>query len=584
MSGRGGYGLTRKPSALRALMALSRPRLLAAVGLSALMAGLSMLSLYSRLAIFSDATVHPSAGDAIVWLFLGNPLGLAPEWAALWCLVLATSVGDAQSLVSGVAARHVVACGNRSAYWRGLCLATAICAALTCTFLAIFSALLAVALGGAATLAPVCIGVASLGGISGAVTAGDVAGLLALVALGAASFSLLELALSLRLGRPLALAACIALLLGSAFLPLLPLPGSWLAASRLEVFATATSVTAAWPVAPGACELVGIGALAVVLGGRMFGRLEFGLRRPVGFGRLEGVSVRHRPSSLPYCIAVAARPLALILSLALGVTLAQCVSLLTRVSLYAPAGSRAGLGDFLAFALLGSAQPDPLSATVGAARVLSLPFGWLVLVMLPQTWACLFCRSMRRREVPVVLAGSRRELWVSRCVTAALSVLVVLLVELLTCTIVAVATEGAIFAECSSWFADVAGLPRETLAVACEGLLVFLLAFSCMSIALVLAQLMLSELLGDLAGLLAAVALLAGSVFLMAPLLPGNYLMCARSTVFVVPWQVEVQGGLLQAGLDPLLGIAFALAIGIVAFLLGGRHARSHELLGGADR
>ena len=583
MSGRCGHGLARRPSVLRALMALSRPRLLAAAGLSALMAGLSMLSLYSRLAVFSDAAAHPSAGDAIVWLFMGNPLGLASEWAALWCLVLALCVGDVRRLVGDVGAHHVVACGERGTCWRGLCLATAIGAVLACASLVIFSALLAMALGGAATLRPVCIAAASLGAISSGV-AQDVWALLALTALGAASFSLLELALSLRLGRPLALAACIALLLGSAFLPLLPLPGSWLAASRLEVFAAATAVTAAWPVVPGVCELVGIGTLAVVLGGRTFGRLEFGLRRPAGFGRPEGVAVRRRPSSLPYCIAVAARPLALALALVLGVTLAQCVSLVTRVSLYAPAGSRAGLADFLAFALLGSAQPDPLSATVGTVRAVSLPFGWLVLVLLPQAWACLFCRSMRRREIPAVLVGSRRELWVSRCVTAGLSVLAVLLVELATCTIATVVTEGALFAECSPWFADVAGLPRETLPVACEGLLAFLFVFSCMSIALVLTQLMLSELLGDLAGLLAVAGVLAASVFLMTPLLPGNYLMCSRSTVFVVPWQVEVQGGLLQAGLDPLLGAAFALAIGVAAFLLGGHCVGSQELLGGAGR
>ena len=105
-----------------------------------------------------------------------------------------------------------------------------------------------------------------------------------------------------------------------------------------------------------------------------------------------------------------------------------------------------------------------------------------------------------------------------------------------------------------------------------------------MTLALSLAQLAIAELAGGMAGLIAVAVILAGSVFLMTPLLPGNYLMCARSTVFVVPWRVEVQGGLLQAGLDPTAGIAVAFLLGLAACLAGAYRARSRELLGGVGR
>lgn len=577
----------KRPSALRTLLTLSSGRLLVAVGLSAMLAALGLLSLYSRLAVFSDGTVRPSAGDAVVWLFMGNPLGFAPEWGALWCLVLALSVGDAQALVGGAGAREVVACGRRAAYWRDLCLVTAICAVLACLLSPLFVALFATLMGGALTLAPVCIATASLGAISAVVGPGDVMSLLVLLALGAVSFALLELALSLRLGRPVALAACIALLLGSAYLPLLPLPGSWLMASRLEAFASATTVTATWPLVPGACVLACMGVLAAVLGGRAFAGLEFGLRRVEGsvpLGRFRSKVASRRPSPLRYCAAAGARPLVPVLTLAATVTAAQCVALLTRVSLYAPAGWRASLADFLAFALLGSPQPDPLAPTVSVSRLVSIPFGWFVLVLLPPAWTYLFCRAMGRREVPTVLSGSRTGMWLSRCVVTVLACLLVFLAELATCLLAAAVTGGALAGECSPWLADVAGLPRETLPATCEGLPVFLACFAFVNLALSLIQLAIADLVGSMAGLVTVATALVGSAFLMTPLLPGNYLMCARSTVLVVPWQVEVQGGFLQAGLDPAEGIAAALLLGLAAYLAGANRARSRELLGGAGR
>lgn len=171
MNGRGEErDLARRPSALRTLMVLSRPRLLATVGLSAPLPALSLLSLYSWLAIFSDGTVRPSAGDAIAWLFMGNRLGLTTEWGALWCLVLALSVGNVRHLVAGAGVCHVVACDSRGACWRDLCLATTVPAVLACLLPVVFAAVLTAVFGGGATLAPVYIATASLGTVSEAVT------------------------------------------------------------------------------------------------------------------------------------------------------------------------------------------------------------------------------------------------------------------------------------------------------------------------------------------------------------------------------------------------------------------------------
>lgn len=571
--------------ALWALFAFSKKRLLFCMGAAVLMAALSTLSIYSRIALYGIGPERPSAGDAILWLFQGNALGFSAEWGAVWCLLLVVGGVDVNALSGRWGGRYAVACGNRRAMWRSIHLAATVSTVVTLTVLLAAMSLLAVVLGGGASLAPICINKISLDAIRAEATTMDVAVFIGLLAAGAIAFAILQSALSLLAGRTAALALGVAILLGSAFLPMAPLPGSWLMVTRLDCFSSSTTVTKAWAPVLGLCMFAAIAVLSYVIGSRAFDRLEFGVTTPrKPHVRLRWHSARRFSLPLCYCSHVALRPFSVAVLLAALVTAAQCVDLLGRVALYAPAGSCPTPADFLAYVFLGSRQPDPLGAAVSASRFITVPFGWIVLVLVPQVWTFLFATSMRRREVPEMLCGYRPAMWASRCLVAMGGAGLICLVEAAVCLAASVCAGGALDGNPSAWFADVAGLPRETLPASLEGLLTFVIAYCVMSVGLSLAQLALSEFIGTMPSLVAIVATLAAPVFLMRPALLGNYLMCARSTVFVVSWQVEVQGGALQAGLDPVFGIWLAVALSAASILLGLWRAKTIEFYGGAGR
>ncbi len=585
-AGNRGEAGAEKHLACRALLAFSKRRLLVCMGVAVLVAALSTLSMYSRVSLYGIGPERPSAGDAVLWLFMGNALGFAPEWGAVWCLVLAAGIEDARVLTGGgPACRYAVASGDRATFWRSLCMTVVLTSALIVATLVGTMAVFAVALGGQPSLAPTCIDAISLGDIAGGATAFDVGAFIALLAVGAVAFSLLGTAVSLLAGRPAALGLCIAVLLGSAFLPTAPLPGSWLMATRADCFAGSTTVTTAWPFALGLCELGLIGLLSFVLGAWAFDRAEFGVTKlRSSRGRLRVGRAKRILAPLRFCAFVAAQPLCAAVLLAALLAAAQCVDLLGRVALYAPAGSCAGFADCLAYVFLGSRQPDPLGSAVSVSRFTAVPFGWLVLVLLPQAWVFLFAVSMRHREAPEVLCGSRPAMWSCRCLVVAGGVGLIWLAQIAVCLVAAVLAGGAMSCSVSAWFADVAGLSRETLPAQIEGLPAFAATYAMMCVGLALAQLTIAEFSGALPALVALATYLAGTVFLMSPVLLGNYLMAARSTVFVVPWQVEVQEGMLQAGLSPTAGIIAAVVLGIASYLLGLWWAKTMEFYGGAGR
>lgn len=584
--GNRGEAVGEKCLACRALLAFSKRRLLVCMGVAILVAALSTLSMYSRISLYGIGPERPSAGDAVLWLFMGNAVGFAPEWGAVWCLVLAAGIEDARVLASGgPACRYVVATGDRAIFWRSLCMVVALTSVLVVAVLMGAMTVFAVVLGGRLSLLPACIDAISLGDVMSGATTLDVAGFMALLLAGSAAFSLLGTALSLRVGRPASLGVCIAVLLGSAFLPMAPLPGSCLMTTRIDCFAGSTTVTTAWPFAIGLCELGLIGLLSFVLGGRAFDRAEFCVAEPRSSRvRSRACRGRHVLAPLRYCALVGLQPLCAAVLLGALVTAAQCVDLLGRVALYAPAGSCPGFADFLAYAFLGSRQPDPLGAAATATRFITVPFGWLVPVLIPQAWTFLFAVFMRCREAPEVLCGSRSAMWPCRCLATAGGVGLICLVQIAVCLLAVVVAGDAVNGSVSAWFADVAGLSRETLPAQVEGLSAFVVAYVVMCVGLALAQLAIAEFAGALPGLVALAAYLAGAVFLMSPVLLGNYLMAARSTVFVVPWQVEVQEGLLQAGLSPATGVVMGVILGAVSCLLGLWRAKTMEFYGGAGR
>ena len=266
---------------MRPTLALARAllgdlRLRAALLVVAVLAttGLSALALLSSLRFAGEASgtalaaSDVSVGDAVLWLFLGHPMSLSPEWAAPWALVLVVSLVD----VRGQRATLFVQAGSRARAWWASCVAAAGSALVSCATLVLGMVVWMLALGGAPTLAPSSIRELSFWLLTAEGSASDVA-LFALVLLvGAAFLSLAQLAAGLAVGPVVAFLMVMALVLGSAFAPLLPLPGSWLMAARVMPFAAgASGVSAAWPARMGlvvfacgsaACVLVGLIAFA----------------------------------------------------------------------------------------------------------------------------------------------------------------------------------------------------------------------------------------------------------------------------------------------------------------------------------
>lgn len=575
-----------KRLALRALHALNKRRLALCFVAAVLMAALSTLSMYSRISLYGIGPERPSAGDAVLWLFMGNALGFSPEWGAVWCLVLVAGAVDVRSLAGGgPGACYVVASGGRGAFWRSLCLVAGLTSALVIVVLAGSIAALAISLGGAPSLAPACIDAISLGDVSGAATAGDVGVLLGLLLAGAASFSLACLAISLRAGRSAALGACVVVLLGSAFLPMAPLPGSWLMVTRLDCFTAGTTVTTAWPPVAGLCELAAIGGVSYVLGAWAFKGVEFGIASP----KTSRVRVRSRGGK--ECCA----PVTLL-------CLCERAPVLRRYAFgrigrhravrrscgeggpVCPAGSSAWIRRFSSVRVVGVTAAGPTWSNGERGTHNHGPL-WL---------ACVGSASSGLDVSLFGVFGSTRSARgplrksIGHVVLSLLGGvgrgLLIFLAEAAACLLATVLTGGAFGATPSSWFADVAGLSRETLPAQIVGVADFALSYGLLCVALALIQLALAEFVGALPALFVLAAYLVGSIFLMRPVLLANFMMAARSTAFVVPWQVEVQEGLLQAGVSPIVGIVVAVLLGALSCFLGLWRATAMEFYGGIGR
>lgn len=573
----------RKASAIRALLGAWRCEFALLLFLGATMAALSMLTLLSRLSVFGLVN-RPSAGDAILWAFMGNPIGLSMEWGGLCCLLCVAACPDLRGVMTDVGQPLLAARGSRRHFWYDVCAACVIRVLAVCSALMLCSALLACLLGGEPSLSPSCIEKISLGVITSDLTISDVALFASLVFVGAVSLSILGPALSLLCGRSVALAVLLLLLLGSAFAPMLPLPGSWLMVTRLAGFAWPSTVSAVWPPELGYAVFASVAILALALGRRLFSRLEQGLplvatlRPDRREGRWRGGP---RLSALSAQVRLGMHVLAPMIALGAAVCVSKCVGLMVRLRLYGPEGALPSAADFCAFAFMGSSQPEPMSLAVSVSKFAAVPFDWMLLVLLPQAYAYLYGLRARRFEIAVVLSGSRGGAWHSRCAATAMGACLIVLAELTVCLLASLFVGGGVRLECSAWFADVCGLARETLPVERTGLPLFLVSCACVQMGLALFQQTLGEFVGSAGGLLVVVATLAGSVFLMSPALIGNYLMCARSTVFVVPWQVGVQQGTLQAGLSPVTGIVGSLVVCLLSHIVGCCRAMTCDYPGG---
>lgn len=154
----------------------------------------------------------------------------------------------------------------------------------------------------------------------------------------------------------------------------------------------------------------------------------------------------------------------------------QCASLVSSLAWYVPGGADdytallgqgnglvAGLGDFLAYLVLGRAQPAPSSGAVAVREVMQIPFGWLVCVLLPVVVTAILAGSEGGRAPVLVASGSRVGDWLGRCLATLVGCALVWAALVLVCAIATFALGGELTLRASEWFCDVAAIARETM-------------------------------------------------------------------------------------------------------------------------
>ncbi len=266
------------------------------------------------------------------------------------------------------------------------------------------------------------------------------------------------------------------------------------------------------------------------------------------------------------------------------VAFGQCVALLLRARQVAGVSVAPGLGDYVAFLMAGTPQPAPLSLLLEPQRFVLVPFGWLVTVLLPAAVTSLAFGGGADFDSLLVATGSRWSHWAGRCLAVLVYGAGYWAVLLLVCAAAAGLSGGELSLVASPWLPQAAGFAHETQTQPPYQVGAFYGATVLLSLALLLAQLAVSDAWGSRVGFIAVAALVVGSVYLMTPALPGNMMMAARSSVFVVPWQVEVEQGSLQAGIDSILATCASGVLAAVALALGALVARGKDYLGSDER
>ncbi len=266
------------------------------------------------------------------------------------------------------------------------------------------------------------------------------------------------------------------------------------------------------------------------------------------------------------------------------IALGQCLSLLLSAQREMGTGAVPTLGDFAAYLVAGVPQPPPASTVVEPQRLLRLPFGWLAVTLLPAAMTMAVSGAASGSEGPLVSSGSRLGWWWGRCLAVAACCVGYWALLAFCCALAVTLAGGEITVGASAWLPDVAGFTRETQTPPPHPLGPFLASAALASVALALAQLAASEKWGPRVGFALAAAVVSSSVYMMAPPLLENLMMAARSSVFVVPWQVEVEQGSLQAGIDPGLSLRISAVLSLCALAAGGLCARARDYLGGVTR
>lgn len=214
----------------------------------------------------------------------------------------------------------------------------------------------------------------------------------------------------------------------------------------------------------------------------------------------------------------------------------------------------ASFGSFLVSFCEGVAAPNPQDLSR-----FRFPVAWLLGIALVLYATLRFpCRDAAGfGESVIVRCGKRATWWLSKCLWVAVCAV--------GCFVVAIASAGLA--------AAVTGSPLALTVESLQGFafcdpdvvtngpwepLAFLLAYAAMLAGLSLLQLALSFLLRPSLAYLATLSLAFASALASSPLLPCEYLMAARSSLFV------------DGGVSPWQGLAFAVLLALCSLMAGG--------------
>lgn len=156
----------------------------------------------------------------------------------------------------------------------------------------------------------------------------------------------------------------------------------------------------------------------------------------------------------------------------------------------------------------------------------------------------------------LVGAGSRSTWWCSKCCWVVVSVLLFYAVAALGIALFVAISGGVFSLSLSAELPSALDFGNDWLAGPWDSAGLFFL-FPSMTVALCLLQLMISLAAKPIPSFLCTIALLFFSAYFKSPFLPGNYLMAARSEVFIV------------SGMPIMGGFVAALIIAIFSILCG---------------
>ncbi len=217
------------------------------------------------------------------------------------------------------------------------------------------------------------------------------------------------------------------------------------------------------------------------------------------------------------------------------------------------AGPPFNLGSNLAACVGGIVKYDPVRDVH-----FKFPAAWMLLLMTlffaplsyPYRDLMGFGRSV------LVSSGGRWPWWLSKCLWVVVTALLGCLCVLCAALIVTCLLGGGLDLALDGKAAVAMGFSPMT-----EGpydIVDFFISASCMTCALCLVQLAASLVLKPTLSIVLVSSVLLASAFVHSPLLPGNYLMVARTAV------IE------QGGTHPLVGMALAGVLAVVSVALGG--------------